>query len=226
MKRLFYLLSVFLIWLCIWCAPVSAQDLSPDVSDSLEAQILELSFDDLPAFEGDGFMLGYRDTIFQAEGQAGVDHYDEAIAGYESPYDPAREWIAGQFPSEVIKLGDLMYTGIGIEQLTMDGIGQITGIDIENFQLADVPFLRDLTLSDLVGDVPFLGDYALVDLPNLVERIGGSGSQEMLSQYLASNPDIADMSIAESGLGSLQVSDVPNLGATKLGEIPDRKSVV
>ncbi|MEO0648349.1 MAG: M23 family metallopeptidase [Cyanobacteria bacterium J06650_10] len=221
MKRLFYLLSVFLIWLCIWCAPVSAQDLSPDVSDSLEAQILELSFDDLPAFEGDGFMLGYRDTIFQAEGQAGVDHYDEAIAGYESPYDPAREWIAGQFPSEVIKLGDLMYTGIGIEQLTMDGIGQITGIDIENFQLADVPFLRDLTLSDLVGDVPFLGDYALVDLPNLVERIGGSGSQEMLSQYLASNPDIADMSIAESGLGSLQVSDVPNLGATKLGEIPE-----
>ncbi|MEL6601729.1 MAG: M23 family metallopeptidase [Cyanobacteria bacterium J06614_10] len=221
MKRLFYLFLASLICLCIWCTPAFAQDSSSNVPDSLEAQILELSFDDLPAFEQGGFMLGYRDTIFQAEGQAGVDRYDEAIAGYEQPYDPAREWIAGQFPSEVIKLGDLMYTGIGIEQLTMDSIGQLTGIDIENFQLADIPFLRDLTLGDLVGDVPFLGDYALVDLPNLAEQIGGSGSEEMLSQYLASNPNIADMSIAASGLGSLQVSDVPNLGATKLGEIPE-----
>ena len=148
-----------------------AQEVSPEVADSLEAEVLRLSFDDLPAFESDGFMLGYRDTIFQVEGQEGVDNYDQQLEGYQQPYDPAREWIAGQFPSEVIKMGDLMYTGAGIEQLTMDDIGQLTGIDIENFQLADIPFLQDFTLSDLVGDVPFLGDYALADREVLQERV-------------------------------------------------------
>ena len=166
-------------------------------------------------------MLGYRDTIFQIEGQEGVDSYDQQIEGYQAPYDPAREWIAGQFPSEVIKMGDLMYSGAGIEQLTMDDIGQLTGIDIENFQLADVPFLQDFTLSDLVGDVPFLGDYALADIPNLADKIGGTSSEDMLSQYLADNPDIAQMTVGDSELGSLQVSDVPNLGATKMGEMPE-----
>ncbi|PZO18190.1 MAG: hypothetical protein DCF25_10190 [Leptolyngbya foveolarum] len=202
-------------------SPALAQEISPDVSESLEAEVLRLSFDDLPAFESDGFMLGYRDTIFQVEGQVGVDNYDQQIEGYQPPYDPAREWIAGQFPSEVIKMGDLMYTGAGIEQLTMDDIGQLTGLDIENFQLADVPFLQDFTLSDLVGDVPFLGDYALADIPNLADKIGGAGSEDMLSQYLANNPDIGQMTIGNSELGSLQVSDVPNLGATKMGEMPE-----
>lgn len=221
MKRLFCLLLSFIAYLCIWASPASAQEISPEVADSLEAQILGLSFDDLPAFETDGFMLGYRDTIFQAEGQAGVDRYDQETEGYQPPYDPAREWLAGQFPSEVIKLGDLMYTGAGIEQLTMGDIGQLTGIDIENFQLADIPFLQDFTLSNLVGDVPFLGDYALVDLPKLAETIGGAGSEEMLSQYLTNNPEIGQMTIADSELGSLQVSDVPNLDSTHLGEMPE-----
>ena len=221
MKRLFYLLLSFIACLCLWTSPVLAQEVLPEVANSLEAKVLRLSFDDLPAFESGGFMLGYRDTIFQVEGQEGVDNYDQQIEGYQPPYDPAREWIAGQFPSEVIKMGDLMYSGAGIEQLTMDGIGQLTGIDIENFQLANVPFLQDFTLSDLVGDVPFLGDYALADIPNLADKIGGTGSEDMLSQYLADNPDIAQMSVGDSELGSLQVWDVPNLGATKMGEMPE-----
>ena len=103
----------------------------------------------------------------------------------------------------------------------MDTIGQLTGIDIENFQLADVPFLRDLTLNDLVGDVPFLGDYALADMPNLAEQIGGAGSDQMLSEYLSSNPEAGQMTAGDTSLGSVQVSDVPNLGSTHLGEMPE-----
>ena len=221
MKRLLCLFLSFIACLCIWVSPATAQDISPEVAESLEAQVLGLSFDDLPAFEQNGFMLGYRDSIFQVEGQAGVDQYDQQTEGYQQPYDPAREWIAGQFPSEIIKVGDLMYSGAGIEQLTMDTIGQLTGIDIENFQLADVPFLRDLTLNDLVGDVPFLGDYALVDMPNLAEQIGGATSDQMLSEYLSSNPKIGQMTVGDTSLGSVQVSDVPNLGSTHLGEMPE-----
>ena len=221
MKRFLYLLLSLIACLCVWCPPVIAQGISPEAADSLEAQVLGLSFDELPAFEQGGFMLGYRDAVFQAEGQAGLNDFDEQAEQYNIPYDPAREWIAGQFPREVIEVGDLMYTGMGTEQLTMDTIGQLTGLDIENFQLADIPFLQDFTLSDLVGDVPFLGDYALTDLPNLAEQIGGAGSEDMLSQYLSNNPGIAQMSVGDSSLGSLQVSDVPNLGATKLGEMPE-----
>ena len=221
MKRLFYLFLSFIICLCLWASPALAQEVSSEVEGSLEAEVLRLSFDDLPAFESNGFMLGYRDTIFQIEGQEGVDSYDHQTEGYQQPYDPAREWIAGQFPSEIIKVGDLMYSGAGIEQLTMDTIGQLTGIDIENFQLADVPFLRDLTLNDLVGDVPFLGDYALADMPNLAEQIGGAGSDQMLSEYLSSNPEAGQMTAGDTSLGSVQVSDVPNLGSTHLGEMPE-----
>ena len=180
-----------------------------------------MSFDDLPAFESDGFMLGYRDTIFQVEGQQGLDNYDQQMEGYQPPYDPAREWVAGQFPAEVIKLGDMMFTGAGIEQLTMDDIGQLIGFDIKNFQLSEIPFLQNFTLSDLVGDVPFLGDYALTDIPNLAEQIGGAGSEEMLSQFISDNPEVGELVIGESGLGDLQVADVPNLDATHLGEMPE-----
>ena len=218
MRRILCLLLSFIACLCLWTSPALAQEVLPEVADSLEAEVLRLSFDDLPAFESNGFMLGYRDTIFQAEGQEGVDNYDQQMEGYQPPYDPAREWLAGQFPSEVIKVGDLMYSGAGIEQLTMDSIGQLTGIDIENFQLADVPFLRDLTLNDLMGDVPFLGDFALSDMPTLAEQIGGTGSEQMLSEYLSSNPEMGQMTVGDSALGSVQVSDVPNLSSTHLGE--------
>ena len=223
MKRLLCLLLSLIACLCLWVSPAIAQDLLPEVAAGLEAQVLELSFDDLPAFESNGFMLGYRDAVFQAEGQAGLERFDAANEAAEFPiplYDPAREWLAGQFPSEVIKLGDLMYTGAGIEQLTMDSIGALTGIDVENFQLADVPFLRDLTLNDLIGNVPFLGDYALVDLPNLAQQLGATDLNQTLAQLVNSSP-IGQLAVAGEALGALQVADLPNLGTTKLGALPD-----
>ena len=123
MKRLLCLLLSLIACLCLWVSPAIAQDFLPEVAAGLEVQVLKLSFDDLPAFESNGFMLSYRDAVFQAEGQVGLERFDAAneAAGFPIPlYDPAREWLAGQFPSEVIKLGDLLYTGAGVEQLTMD----------------------------------------------------------------------------------------------------------
>ena len=137
MKRFLCFLLSFFDCLFLWCSPALAQEASADISNSLEAQVSRLSFDDLPAFESDGFMLGYRDVIFQAEGQDGLDNYDAQMEGLQDFYDPAREWLAGQFPSEVIKLGDLMYTGAGIEQLTLESIGQMVGFDVQSFQLAE-----------------------------------------------------------------------------------------
>lgn len=221
MKRLLCLLLSFIACLCVWVSPAVAQEISPAVAEGLEAQVLGLSFDDLPAFEQGGFVLGYRDALFQAEGQAGVDRFDQQAAQFELPYDPAREWVAGQFPSEVIKVGDLMGTGAGIEQLTMDSIGQLTGIDIENFQLADVRFLQNVTLSDLVGKVPFLGDYSLADLPNLAQQIGADDLDETLGQLVLENSPIGQLPVAGDVLGTLQVADLPNLGAAKLGDLPD-----
>ena len=72
-----------------------------------------------------------------------------------------------------------------------------------------------------MGDVPFLGDFALSDMPTLAEQIGGTGSEQMLSEYLSSNPEIGQMTVGDSALGSVQVSDVPNLSSTHLGEMPD-----
>ena len=220
MKRLLCLLLSLIACLCVWVSPAAAE-ISPEVAEGLEAQVLGLSFDDLPAFEQGGFVLGYRDAIFQAEGQAGVDNFDANSEQYEIPYDPAREWVAGQFPSEVIKVGDLMGTGAGIEQLTMDSIGQLTGIDIENFQLADIPFLQNVTLSDLVGKVPFLGDYSLSDLPNLAQQLGVGDLDETLGQLVMKNSPIGQLPVVGDVLGTLQVSDLPNLGAAKLGDLPD-----
>ncbi|NJM99414.1 MAG: hypothetical protein HC800_21775 [Phormidesmis sp. RL_2_1] len=220
MKRFLCLLLSLIACLCVWVSPAVAQEMLPEVADGLEAQVLGLSFDDLPAFESDGFVLGYRDAVFQVEGQQGVYSFDANSEQYEFFYDPAREWIAGQFPSEVIKLGDLMYTGAGIEQLTMDSIGALTGIDIENFQLADVPFLSDLTLNDLIGNVPFLGDYSLMDLPGLAQQVGAIDLDETLGQFVLENSPIGQIPVVGEVLGTLQVADLPNLGVTKLGDLP------
>lgn len=221
MRRLLCLLLSFIASLCLWVSPTLAQNVSAEVAEGLEAQVLGLSFDDLPAFEQGGFVLGYRDAIFQVEGQAGVDNFDALAEQYEIPYDPAREWIAGQFPSEVIKLGDIMNTGAGIEQLTMDTIGELTGIDIENFQLADVPFLQNVTLSDLVGKVPFLGDYSLAELPNLAQQIGAAGLDKTLGQFVLENSAVGQLPVVSETLGALQVADLPNLSAAKLGDLPN-----
>jgi len=210
MKSLAYLLFSLFTSLWLWVSPAVAQDLSPAVANGIEAQLLNLAFDDLPAFEKGGFVLGYREAIFQAEGQDGVARFDDQAAQYSLSYDPAREWLAGQFPSEVIKLGDLMHTGAGIEQLTMDAIGALTGIDIEHFELSDVPFLRDITLGDIVGNVPFLADYSLVDLPQLAERLGALNRDLTLGQFVLENSAIAHIPMADSRLAGLQIADLPN----------------
>lgn len=229
MKRLLCLFLSLIACLCVWVSPASAQsvpqslteEMSSEVVEGLEAQILRLSFDDMPAFQNDGFVLGYRDTIFQLEGESGLARFDEMAEQFKIPYDPARVWSAGQLPSEVIKLGDLINTGAGLEYLSMDIIGELTGIDIENFELADVPFLRDRTLSDLVGDVPFLGDYALADLPNLATQIGAIDLSQPFGQFLAENPSIGQLPATGDILGTLQVADFPGLGETKLGDVSD-----
>ena len=75
MKSLAYLLFSLFTSLWLWVSPAVAQDLSPAVANGIEAQLLNLAFDDLPAFEKDGFVLGYRDAIFQVEGPAGVARF-------------------------------------------------------------------------------------------------------------------------------------------------------
>ncbi|EDX82782.1 M23 peptidase domain protein [Synechococcus sp. PCC 7335] len=221
MKRFLCFLLSFIVVLCLWCRPAIAQEGSTDVSDSLEILASQLSFDDLPAFESDGFMLSERDVVFQLEGQTSLDNYDAQMEGYENNYNLSREWFAGEYPSDVIKLGDVMYTGAGLEELSLGDIAQGVGFDIQGYQLADVPFLQDFTLNELVNDVPYLGDYSLADMPELAERIGGSGSEETLSQYLANNPEIGELTLSSAELGDLQVADVPNLDATALGDMPE-----
>lgn len=227
MKRLLCLFLLLIACLCVGVAPAAAQNnsgltserASREVEAGLEAQLLKLSFNDMPAFKNGGFVLGYRDAIYQIEGDAGVARFDELSQQFQILYDPARKWEAGRLPSEVIKLGDLMYTGAGLEYLTMDTIAALTGIDIENFQLSDVPFLRDRTLSDLVGDIPFVGDYPLADLPNLAKQIGEFDLNKTLSQVLKENSSIGQLPVTGDILGGLQVNDFPGFGATQLADV-------
>lgn len=218
MKKLFGWVAASLI--AVFCLMPSAMAQSQNEPPSVESEVLELSISDMGPMESSGSIPSYRDAVYSVEGESGLIKFDQAIDEEKDyiNYDPAREWVEGQFPADVIKVGDL--SDIGVEQLTLDYISQSTGLDVASKSLSELPFLQGLTVNDLLLNVPYLKDFELSEMPEFAEAVGLEGFDGALVEAIQQNPRVGEMQLAEGQLGEVSVEEIPNLDKTQVGSIP------
>jgi murein DD-endopeptidase MepM/ murein hydrolase activator NlpD len=189
---------------------------------SVEAEVMEMSFADMGPLKTSGSVPSFRDSIYSTEGELGLREFDTALSESEAAlvYNPAREWFEGQYPADVVKVGDLMGTNIGVEALTLDYLSQNTNIDLSGATLSEISFLQGVTVNDLIGNVPYLGEYKVSDLGGFAGATGLEGFDGTVIEAVREVPDIGELLVTDEAIGTLPVSDIPNLATTPIGTIP------
>jgi murein DD-endopeptidase MepM/ murein hydrolase activator NlpD len=190
--------------------------------ESVEAEVMEMSFADMGPLKTGGSIPSFRDSIYSTEGEAGLLEFDTALTENEQAlvYNPAREWFEGQYPADVVKVGDLMGTNIGVEALTLDYLSQNSNIDLLGARLGEVSFLQGVTVNDLIGNVPYLGDFKVSDMGGFAGATGLEGFDGSVIEAVREVPDIGELLVTDGALGEVAVADIPNLATTPIGTIP------
>lgn len=128
-------------------------------------------------------------------------------------YDPSRAWPVGATPDKVIKLGDLLNNEYlnRIGQLTLRQIAQLSGINIEEVPLDQIPFIRELPIGSLYQLYPKLKELPLKEISFLKDTLLGlvnnphpiildSSSQFIISELLK-NTALQGISLRELAQG-------------------------
>lgn len=218
MKSLFSWTIVLTLVLFCFVPPAIAQ--SQDIGYGIETEVMEMSISDMGPLESNGSFPSYRDAVYAVQGESGLLTFDQAVENGEETleYNPAREWVAGQFPTDVIEVGDL--SEMGVEQLTLDYLAQTTGLDISSKKLSSLRFLQGLNVNDLLLNVPYLKDFELSEMPSFASAIGMQNFDGSLVEAIQNNPEVGEMQLTEGELGEVEVEEIPNLDNTQLGKIP------
>ncbi|MEM8808705.1 MAG: glycoside hydrolase family 19 protein [Cyanobacteria bacterium P01_G01_bin.38] len=158
----------------------------------------QVTFNSLPAFEEPGSIASSR--VF-------------ADPNIDLGYDTAREWVAGDLPVDVFKLGDFQ-SSIAAQYLNLDQISQLTGIPLESLKISDIPFFDGMTLNDFISGVPALGGFSLDEVPGIAGALDGSPG-EAISDILEGSPELGDLNVSEV-FGEVGISEIPNLELAEL----------
>ena len=149
---------------------------------------------------------------------------DIASAGdlaIEMGYDPGRHWEAGDLPTDVFTLGDFQ-SSFGAQEMNLDQVSQLSGLDLEGLRIADVPFLQDKSLAEVIKAVPALEGFTLKEVPAIAEVIDFDLSAT-LSEMIGTDQLIGDLNFSEL-LGNYSVMEIPNLDLTAFSEFQDWKA--
>lgn len=136
---------------------------------------------------------------------------------------PTRVWSEGQDLSEVMELGDFEGTEFSIEELALEEIADIVGIDLESFTLSDFETLQWQTLADLITALPGLEDLSVDAVPaiaDLITSVTGNDSYiGSIGSALNSYPDLAKSQLGEHiSLGNYDLTSIPGIESAALEE--------
>lgn len=180
MKRLAILLLTCCFLLCFG-HPAIAQD-----QGGMEA----LTFNQMPAFKEDGYWPS-------------LGEYSQ-----DTGFDTARSWQAGEYPSDVIKLGDIS-DGLQPGKFSLADL-----VDLDQIRIADIPLLADMSLAELVEAVPFLEEWPIEEIAGLSEALEGwtegGDSFASLGDAFSQYSEIGSFTTGEV-LGDQSVSSIPNV---------------
>ena len=127
-------------------------------------------------------------------------------------YDPARQWQAGERPVDVFTLGD--FQSLELQNLNLDQLAQLSGLDLDALRIADIPFLQNKSFAEIVDLVPALKDFTLEEIPALVEVLDFDLTQT-LGDLIDADALLGDLNFTDL-VGDFSVLDIPNLDLAEL----------
>ena len=146
---------------------------------------------------------------------------DIASAGdlaVEMGYDPGRHWEAGDFPADVFTLGDFQ-SSFGAQEMNLDQVAQLSGANLAELRIDEVPFLQDKSFAEVVDAVPALKGFTLEEVPAIAEVFNADSSMT-IGELIDSDELIGKMNFSEL-LGNYSVTEIPNLELTELSQFQD-----
>ena len=171
----------------------------PAIAQESQAGMESLTFNQMPAFEEDG----YWPSLGEYSGETG--------------FDTARSWQAGEYPADVIKIGDIS------EGLQPGKFSLADLIDLDHIRISDIPLLANLSLAELVEAVPFLEDWPIEEIAGLSEGLSAWISEDTyfssLSDAFSQYSDIGGLNTGEV-MGEQSVSSIPNVESVPIENFP------
>lgn len=134
-------------------------------------------------------------------------------------YNPGRSWQAGARPESVLTLGDLD-PAFGLNALSLNSIGRVTGINVASQSLATFPVVGQQTLNELAQAVPSLLDRPVSQLTPISDRLlqaainpGNQSFRSVLQSRTVGELRLDTLPLEHYGLDSL-----PGLTTTSLSQ--------
>lgn len=130
-----------------------------------------------------------------------------------------RTWSAGQSLADVMELGDFEETEFKIQDLNLDKISKITGINIKNFKLSDFELLNWQTLPDLAASIPGLSNLSIDSVPPIAEFVSkvlpnydSYYSGNTIGEIIQNNPQLKNIELGENiKLDEYKLSSIPGI---------------
>ena len=182
------ILAAFLFSFCLWISPAHAQQVgSVDLSN--------VTFNSLPPYQEAGDIASAGDL------------------SVEMGYDPARHWEAGDQPADVFTLGDFQ-SSFRTQELNLDQVTQLSGLDLQQLRIDDVPFFEGKTFAEVAEAVPALKEFSLEEIPALAEVFDADLSTTV-GELIDTDELIGEMNFNDL-VGEFSVMDIPNLDLAAL----------
>ncbi|MDZ7965850.1 MAG: hypothetical protein RM368_12880 [Nostoc sp. DedSLP03] len=138
-------------------------------------------------------------------------------------YDPSRSWTAGQKVDSVVMLGDAD-DAFKMSNLSLKSIGTValpTTATTTKPTLKDFGLMQWQTPKTLVKAMPELGNLSLSEVPPLADLFSKNGAglgSSTISQAIASNPQVANLTLDKIDLSKYSLDSIPGLDKTQLGK--------
>ena len=166
------------------------------IAEDLSA-VEAITFNQMPPFEQDG------------------DWPSVGEVAQDIGYDTARSWRAGEYPVDVLKLGDILELDPGAFRLS-----ELANLD--ELAIADIGLVANLSLNEMLKAVPFSGEWPIEEMLGVAETLRqtvGVSVQptDTLSQVIGQYPELGEMRTGEA-FGELPATTIPNLDLAKISD--------
>ena len=189
---------LLLLWLAVaFCCCAIAFGFAPfAIAEDLSA-VEAISFNQMPPFEQGG--------SWPSVGEVAQD------TGYET----ARSWQAGEYPVDVLKVGDILELHPEAFRLSELAV-------LEDLSIADIGLVADLPLASLLKSVPFSGDWPVEQMPGVAETLAQTVDIEVqptetLNQTISKYPELGEMRTGDA-LGELPAETIPSLESSTISD--------
>ena len=133
----------------------------------------------------------------------------------DTGYETARSWQAGEYPIDVLQVGDILE--LHPEMFRLSEL-----VALGDFSIAAIGLVADLPLTSLLKSVPFSGDWPIEQMSGVAEALAqtvGIDLQptETLNQAISKYPELGEIRTGDV-LGDLPADTIPNIETSQISD--------